>query len=611
MLETATKTLLSVSAFYFISYFIGRKIYTRAIAPFSNGSLSLQVSLYTFLGLATTQLIARVSCWAASNASTLAAAKTAAWLAGATLTAAHFTRLKGEITKRYIISASAFALACTAILLGKFLYALGLGPRLIDCLSSAPTSFIGTAEAGRYAAISHFIQINGEIPLTGQNTGQSLLSYLSVIGQNPASYKLALLFNSALSASLVWLFVFGLLLKWTQQIKYSLTGSGIFMLSFTSLSFSPVGVLDFGSPVIAQSYSDSLLGYLNLATIVVVVATSVRCSTIGRFNYIALFTCLAWASFSNPTNLFEFIIYLVLCLTVSLLASKLNSRVAKDFATLYFLKRRQAIRLAGCCLIILGFAWSTGSVLTPSSSVNQDLVQQSGAMSITQGSKNTIQFRPEPFQHRLNLGGTLHSKFIFESIFADLERDYEYERTLRGPLNPLYIVSKTSWSIETLIINGVRSYFYAILGLTFACVSFHNGSFFINYYRRVLGNQHALKSAYDGIQAIYLTCIFSIPLLFISFFLSMNNYKWELSKFSQPLTAGGMLVVSLIAPTMLAAIFDRGLFAERKWLRLSCIAACTPLASGVVYLLTIRLPLGISNLKSDELICYLKNLILN
>jgi len=138
-----------------------------------------------------------------------------------------------------------------------FLFALFLFCLIFVGLYWWNNQWQGSLHCYRYAKISEFIASEQIIPTLNQNYGQSILASIPFsLGFNNPFISLSLWLSFSLFFLI--LFSYGFLRTLKISKKFSYFGVLILIFANTALSFAYVGILDSGSPLLINGYTDTL-----------------------------------------------------------------------------------------------------------------------------------------------------------------------------------------------------------------------------------------------------------------------------------------------------------------------------------------------------------------
>jgi hypothetical protein len=124
---------------------------------------------------------------------------------------------------------------------------------------------IGSLHSGKYAWLSNFINTCNFIPILGQNTGQSILTYFTGFILNNSKPYLYLYLWLIFTLFFLSIYFFSFLREYF-FLKKNISLLGVFFIMFggTALSFTHIMVIDSGNPFILNGYSDTLFGVFSV-----------------------------------------------------------------------------------------------------------------------------------------------------------------------------------------------------------------------------------------------------------------------------------------------------------------------------------------------------------
>lgn len=495
----------------------------------------------------------------------------------------------------------------------KLMISLGVSAPLPACDQISPHTPIGVDEAGRYAFLAEQMYSLNRIPIVGQNSGQSLLAYVTSFPLKSNLY-LSLLVNNVYSCFLLAFTVLQLFKRiFDDNLRSTLSGF-IFLFSGTALSLSPIITMDYSYPIFLQSYSDSVYSYICLVFVIScyyqLLFTPHRKTDISLL-YVMLLLAYLWSVFSSPTLILLSLNISVLFLIVYLMPKLLSNVIPGSWPTRRFLSLSFSNLLILLLVILIGSL--SGSVFTSSTSL-EPFPAESRIMSLSQRNGNSITPSIELLPQRSLLGTQLDSARIAQSIDNEYISDSSFRQRLRGLLSYPFSIMKSSWSIETLIINGIRGFFFPILG---TYLLFNN---LWGYLRDKKSHALVLSGPVPSCKEIKPDLLFfvsvisacSISLLLSTLFISVNGYKWELSRLSLPFSAIGLFAFCIFYSNHTLFSISKIRMRDhcptdtKRIVLLTIFSVCmlSPLATA----LFVKAPLSISNIQNSasSIECYLK-----
>ena len=368
---------------------------------------------------------------------------------------------------------------------------------------------IGSLHSPRYAWISNYIQYCESIPILGQNTGQSILTFITGYILTPKPYLFLFLWL-VVSVFFFGLFVYGMLHKYTKDSTYLLWGVVVFLFGNTALSLTHVLVIDSGSPFFFNGYSDTLIGIFSI------------------FFTLTLFDIIQQKKYS-------FTLWWVILLIMSVNYLSAPQNIVIIFSIFILASINKVIDKYGAYYLLSAFLLSTflfvphGGMLTPSTYHTN--INYIGMMSVADSrregkvaaeygvnEKGLTVYPGYPFHYDGISGWKSGQKPL-------LKKALEYKKNLTKD------ISSFVWTLEKVVINSIVVLFFPMAGLI--------------YLRRKCKLESSISEKYS-LDYLYLFGILTFIIgLLISFPFSLNGYKWELSRFMIPGIAIGMLGFSL------------------------------------------------------------------
>ena len=361
----------------------------------------------------------------------------------------------------------------------------------------------GSLHSGRYSNIAIYINENNNIPVLGQNYGQSMLASIPMMFglKNPF-----LALNMWLSLTLVnlALLVYSLCLKFGVTVKNAVPLTFLILFGNTAFSFWHVLSIDAGSPFILVGYTDTvasigtfvvILGYLNQ-----VVDSSNDTLEINFKSFLVIFGASVFWNMSSPQNTIIFFVLIVLLLSAKMVTPGTNKNTLSKILLLF----------SACSIIgVMG-----GGMFTPS--VLKDQIKLPGMMEIKDSG---VKLYPGiPFH--VGFGGFWQNGNLNVLSEGSAIRDAMASQSLLQGSVYLSIVS----IIEQLITNSMKVMFWPLLGVV-------GLSLMISVCKRFgvcCGTDKSTK-IYTRLLFVVLTTL-AIGIIFNAF-VAVSGYKWELSRF--------------------------------------------------------------------------------
>lgn len=350
-------------------------------------------------------------------------------------------------------------------------------------------SHIGSLHSVKYAWISNIISMCNNIPILGQNTGQALyVSLLNLLfGNKPFLY---------LSTLLVWaqffliLLVFGILNLFI-DFKRSISYTTAIFLGTSSLSITHILVIDSGSPLLMNGYTDTLIGIFSIIALFYLYSFINACSYKIMFLYVII---LLVNFLSAPQN----IIYILI---INFIIFIMNYN--KKLRTKLLLHNLNTFLI---CLIGIYL----GGMLTPS--FLQTTLE--GNIHQTLFSKNSVigdGFKIIPgipfFYGSMSSGDWVFGNYsLLKSAQAILT-----ESSISFP--------NLFWTLESIFINSIRILAIPLIGVFFLVLN---------------SSSNIYLNRDEFIKFRFLTILLFTLGFLINFFIAFNGYKWEFSRFLIP-----------------------------------------------------------------------------
>lgn len=387
-----------------------------------------------------------------------------------------------------------FFIVCI-ILLGKWLPTDEFAPFFLKS--------IGSLHSPRYGWVSNYIEYCEFIPILGQNTGQSILTFITGYILTPKPYLFLFLWL-VVSVFFFGLVVYGMLLKYTKDSTYLWWGVIVFLFGNTALSLTHVLVIDSGSPFFFNGYSDTFIGTFSI-----------------------FFTLMLFDIIQQKKHSFTLWWVILLIMSVNYLSAPQN--IVIIFSIFILASITKVINKYSAYYLLSAFLLSTflfvpqGGMLTPSSYHTN--INYIGVMSVADGaaehgaSERALNLSPGYQYYYDGISGWKSDRALL------LHKALEYKKNLPKDIASLV------WTLERIVINSIVVLFFPMAGLI--------------YLRKKCKLESSLSEK-SSFRYLYLFGILTFIIgLLISFPFSLNGYKWELSRFMIPGIAIGMLGFSL------------------------------------------------------------------
>ena len=361
---------------------------------------------------------------------------------------------------------------------------------------NSPFATIGSLHSVRYVNLSEYILQNNYIPIVGQNTGQSILTYI-VLAMGAKSGYIAL--TTFLVASIIFLsmIVYGLFNIYLKNNNFSLIATLIFFTANTALSTSHILVIDSGSPFFLNGYTDTILGMFIILMFVILYSNFSKINRLNFCQYALILFLMVGTFYVAPQNIL---------LTMGVLTIILIFR--------FSLKHKYTIGL----LIFLSLIISVpqGGMLTPSPL--QDNISISGMMKVERDGRPTVQIHPGLMYYLQNID--------------DFDRTNHYNR-IKHILKLLekHDFKSALFYSEEIFVTSIRMLFFPIMG--FILLFFYTNKIKEKYFLEDENffNVDVLKN--------FGFLVFAIG-FFVAFTFEIHGYKWEMARFIIPGIMFGM-----------------------------------------------------------------------
>lgn len=419
--------------------------------------------------------------------------------------------------KRLAISAGVLWVVSTFHALLYRICVLGKNPHVLTS--------IGTIGSQRYAGIAAYIVKQDHVPVLNQSYGQSLLaSFSNMLGRDNLCFALVLWLS--LSGAFLCLFLYGVFRRFFSA-GLSVLLVCVVDIGSVSLTLAPIRVVDSDYPLFFSGYTDSVVG---VATFMIFLEMMVRILTKEsklRFSHYLVTACLVvyWAM-SAPHNIC-ILLGAGFLLLVFLLVRRERFNVKNGI-------KLACVVMAACIIGIL-----EGGMLTPSGLVDE--VSVDGVMTVAEGADENLSSQGIVFVPVMNYQLMKSKDVLWKLGWGYMESilDYAVDALHQGSWYVLIHCLTSLWW------DSVRIIFWPLLGvLGMGLIACQKKEREISYWA-VLGFS-VLAVGYP-----------------VAFLISLNGYKWALSRFAMPFYFLGMM--------FLAAILGKAWRSEKKLYRLISI----------------------------------------
>ncbi len=409
--------------------------------------------------------------------------------------------------------------------------------RLIDVerVSLSPYVGIGTIGSLRYAGIADYFVEQNYIPVLNQSYGQSVLaSFSRLLGLNNLCFALTLWL--AVSGAFLCLLLYSIFRRYFSSGLSILLVCVVYMGS-VSLTLAPIRVVDSDYPLISSGYTDSVVGVATLFIYLEMIIQILQHKSKLVFSHYLVTVCfvLYWAM-SAPHNI---------CVLLGV----------GGFLMVYLLYKKEyvsALRgavLGGVILVSCLLGILEGGMLTPSGLVDEVSIE--GVMTVagpdeeqTGGGIIIVPVMNYQFSNAPGVLGGLGVGLPYMEKMMDCAVDALHQ----GEWYLLFYALAGLWW------DSVRIMFWPLLGVL--------GIGLLAYHRR--NDRETGFWAMAGFGTLAVGYV-------VDFFISLNSYKWALSRFAMPFYFLGML--------FMAVILGQALTGKRRLYRL--------LSAGSVFLILV------------------------
>lgn len=419
--------------------------------------------------------------------------------------------------KRLAISAGVLWVVSTFHALLYRICVLGENPHVLTS--------IGTIGSQRYAGIAAYIVKQDHVPVLNQSYGQSLLaSFSNMLGRDNLCFALVLWLS--LSGAFLCLFLYGVFRRFFSA-GLSVLLVCVVDIGSVSLTLAPIRVVDSDYPLLFSGYTDSVVGVATFMIFLEMMVRILKKESKLRFSHYLVTACfvLYWAM-SAPHNIC-ILLGAGFLLLVFLLVRRERFNVKNGI-------KLACVVMAACIIGIL-----EGGMLTPSGLVDE--VSVDGVMTVAEGADENLSSQGIVFVPVMNYQLMKSKDVLWKLGWGYMESilDYAVDALHQGSWYVLVHCLTSLWW------DSVRIIFWPLLGvLGMGLIACQKKDREISYWA-VLGFS-VLAVGYP-----------------VAFLISLNGYKWALSRFAMPFYFLGMM--------FLAAILGRAWRSEKKLYRLISI----------------------------------------
>lgn len=380
----------------------------------------------------------------------------------------------------------------------------------VDMAGLSPYDSIGTIGSLRYAGIADYFVEQNYIPVLNQSYGQSLLaSFSRLLGRNNLCFALTLWL--AVSGAFLCLLLYGIFRRYFSPALSVLLVCVVYMGS-VSLTLAPIRVVDSDYPLISSGYTDSVVGVATLFIYLEVIIQILRNKSKLVFShYLVTVCCVLYWAMSAPHN-----ICVLLGVGGFLMIYLLYG---KEYAS----AGRGAV-LGGVILVTCLLGILEGGMLTPSGLVDEVSIE--GVMTVagpdegqTGGGIIIVPVMNYQFSNAPGVLGGLGVGLPYMEKMMDCAVDALHH----GEWYLLFYALAGLWW------DSVRIMFWPFLGVL--------GIGLLAYHRR--NDKEIGFWAMAGFGTLSVGYV-------VDFFISLNSYKWALSRFAMPFYFLGMLFMAVL-----------------------------------------------------------------
>lgn len=415
--------------------------------------------------------------------------------------------------KRLAISAGVLWVVSTFHALLYRICVLGENPHVLTS--------IGTIGSQRYAGIAAYIVKQDHVPVLNQSYGQSLLaSFSNMLGRDNLCFALVLWLS--LSGAFLCLFLYGVFRRFFSA-GLSVLLVCVVDIGSVSLTLAPIRVVDSDYPLLFSGYTDSVVGVATFMIFLEMMVRILKKESKLRFSHYLVTACFVvyWAM-SAPHNIC-ILLGAGFLLLVFLLVRRERFNVKNGI-------KLACVVMAACIIGIL-----EGGMLTPSGLVDE--VSVDGVMTVAEGADENLSSQGIVFVPVMNYQLMKSKDVLWKLGWGYMESilDYAVDALHQGSWYVLVHCLTSLWW------DSVRIIFWPLLGvLGMGLIACQKKDREISYWA-VLGFS-VLAVGYP-----------------VAFLISLNGYKWALSRFAMPFYFLGMM--------FLAAILGRAWRSEKKLYR--------------------------------------------
>jgi hypothetical protein len=387
---------------------------------------------------------------------------------------------------------------------------------------------IGSLHSARYAWIANYISFCGYVPILGQNTGQSILTFMMMVLSENRPY---IFLFTWLYSSIVFLavYIYGVISLYEKRTRLILLAILIMLLGNSAFSLTHVLVIDSGSPFALSGYTDSLFGVFSILMLLFYFAQLKKTATSLMPVFFVVGLICSANFFTAPQNML-FLLAIIPVLVINSYISNISLKSAAFWISVLLVSALIAI--------------PQGGMLTPK--YLQSPLDFIGLMS-TQGlnAKHTgFEIIPGiPFHFGWTGGEWKSGQMTF------LKEAQGYMANWRAEAVSII------WILEQVFFTSIRVLFFPILGIV--------ALYYLS--RREMASP-SLEQNIVAIPSVKTLLFLGAYVMLIGFIICftvmVNGFKWEFSRFLIPGVTIGMLGFSLYVLMLLKSEFK----ANRLWI---------------------------------------------
>lgn len=370
---------------------------------------------------------------------------------------------------------------------------------------------IGTIGSERYADIAAYFVKQDRIPVLNQSYGQSLLaSFSCMLGRDNLCFALVLWLS--ISGVFLAMLLYGVFRRFF-SVGRSILLVCVVDVGSVSLTLAPIRVVDSDYPLLFSGYTDSVAGVATFLVLLEIMIRILKKRGEGKLtfpHYFITVCCVIYWAMSAPHNILV-LLGAGFLLLIFLFARKERSNAAKG-------AKLACAVIAACLIGVL-----EGGMLTPSRFVEEIPVE--GVMTVAEGADGSQSKQGIVLAPVMNYQLTKSPDELWQLGWGYMQTmmDYAVDGLHQGQW---YVLVH---GLDSLWWDSIRIIFWPLLGvLGMGLFAYqHRDNRELSYWA-VIG---------FGVMAV------GYP---VAFLISLNGYKWALSRFAMPFYFLGMLFMAMI-----------------------------------------------------------------